>query len=461
MKTKIRLGSPLRYFRLRPFSEDTEEARSAERYRRALWTIAANLGSRSAGVVLMLLSVRWAIPYLGPERFGAWMTIASLASVLSVADMGISNALTTRVAEAAATGDRAKLVQTVSGGLGSLAAIAALLLVLLPVTAAVLPWAKILHLHDPANVIEVRQATELFGALFALSIIGSGVARCLNGMQRGFEVHIANAVATSIAIGALALSTSTHAKVPLLLLCTTGVPLAGSLCMLALLWKRGVFVPSHAVAAARLEARPLLRAGGLFLILQISMMVSSGADSVILATARDAVSVSAYSVTLRLAQLVSQPLAIMNAPLWAAYADASACNDKRFIRRTLARSAALTLFGSVCGGAMLLLTGAPLIEHWTKDPSLVHASLLAAFGLWLIVDSLGNVAGVLLNGLGLVQPQVWIALVHIGLALPVKIWAAHAHGAYGLVFAGSLIFALTLGAGYGIAFRRTILERIA
>lgn len=74
-----------------PFPSDTEEGRAAERYRRASWTMLAHATSSAASMLAMVLSVSWTVPYLGPERFGAWMTIASLAAVLSFLDLGVGN----------------------------------------------------------------------------------------------------------------------------------------------------------------------------------------------------------------------------------------------------------------------------------------------------------------------------------------------------------------------------------
>ncbi|MGH8517701.1 MAG: hypothetical protein ACREUE_09600, partial [Panacagrimonas sp.] len=45
-----------------------------KRYRRAAGNALANMAARSAGILLMILTVHWATPYLGPERFGVLAT---------------------------------------------------------------------------------------------------------------------------------------------------------------------------------------------------------------------------------------------------------------------------------------------------------------------------------------------------------------------------------------------------
>ena len=85
---RLSFVAALRYVRLTPFDVQTEQGRRDERYRVALLSILANVLSRVVGVVLTLLSVSLTLPYLGVERFGIWMTVASFAAMLTFLDLG-------------------------------------------------------------------------------------------------------------------------------------------------------------------------------------------------------------------------------------------------------------------------------------------------------------------------------------------------------------------------------------
>jgi O-antigen/teichoic acid export membrane protein len=71
-------------------------------------------------MLVMVLSVSLTIPYLGAERFGVWMTIASFAGMLSFLDLGIGNALTNRVSYVESRNNNKLLRNTISGGIGVL-----------------------------------------------------------------------------------------------------------------------------------------------------------------------------------------------------------------------------------------------------------------------------------------------------------------------------------------------------
>src|SRR5690348_6591044 len=89
----------LRHLRLRHFNTSTDEGRSNERYRRAALTTATSLIAKLASVITFVVSVPLTVRYLGPERYGIWMTVASLVTMLSWADLGIGNGLMTLISE--------------------------------------------------------------------------------------------------------------------------------------------------------------------------------------------------------------------------------------------------------------------------------------------------------------------------------------------------------------------------
>jgi O-antigen/teichoic acid export membrane protein len=457
----VNLRALIRHLRLCPFSLDSEEGRADERYRLALLTMLANVANRAVGMLVMVLSVSWTVPYLGAERFGAWMTVASFAAMLSFLDLGIGNALTNRVAHACSSEVDGVLRRIVSGGVGLLGILSLALAAILIGLASVLPWSSLIKLQSAELTLEIRSTVMVFGALFAVSIFTNGVARVFHGLQRGFEVHLAGVLGALVGLVALAFAVHAHAGLPILLLCSMGAPLLGNLGLWSILWLRGQFSPNGWVEAIRAETRTLLQVGGLFFLLQIGTMVGWGADSLIIANASGAASVAAFSVTQRLMRFVSQPLSIMNAPLWAAYADADARHDRIFVNRTFVRSIKLTLGFSVIGAVALVLLGQEIIELWTKAEVVTTFGLLSVMAFWLVLETTGNALGVLLNGLGIVRQQVWVVSAFVAVALPLKLCLAQWAGAFGVVLAGIVAYVLTTVLGYGLVFRRDVAERIA
>ena len=449
-----------RHLRLRPFDVSTEIGRSDERYRLALWSLVANVFSKGIAMLVMLLSVSLTLPYLGAERFGVWMTIASFVGMLIFMDMGIGNALTNRVARDASIGDSQLLTRTISGGLGLMFIVGVLASLILTLLAALLPWEKLIKVLDPRLHDEIKNALYLFAVLFGLNLFGAGVQRVFAGLQRSFEAHLVSAIGSLLSMLTLFWAAANHGDVATLLLATLGWQSASSLALLYLLMKRGQLQLREIGTAIQLNQAPLLKTGGLFFMLQIGTMVGWGADSLIIASALGAAHVATYSVAQRLFQLVSVPLLMANAPLWSAYANANALGDKRFISVTLKKSLLGTAMAATVGCGILLVTSPALIEWWTQNTVTVPMPLITVFAIWTLCESLGNALAMMLNGCGVVREQVIAVFVLTSIALPLKFVLIHWYGIEAMIGGYIFLYCSTVLIFYGIVFRRNLMGKM-
>ncbi len=456
----MQLAKLLSHLRLTPFTTNTEEGRTSERYRRALWTMVVNLAARVLGLVVMVASVSWTASYLGAERFGAWMTIASFATMLSFLDLGVGNALTNRVVHAASTGKPSDLKECVSGGLGLLALISLAFAALAMLGAVFLPWGSLLKLSSNELGQEVERTVMVFSALFAAQTFTNGVARVFHGLQRGFDAYFAAIAGALCSLALLWVAAKQQSDLPTLLFASMSGPILGNLFLFYVLWRQAIFSPYQWARTTRGQSSHLFKVGSLFLFLQVGTMVGWGADSLIIANAAGAASVAAFAVVQRLMQLVSQPLIIVNAPLWAAYADADARKDVAFIANTFKKSFALTLAVSTVGGIFLYVFGSEIIQYWTKSEIQPSQMLIGIMAIWLVFDACGNSLAVLLNGLGIVKQQVWVLCAFVSLVLPAKFLIAPSYGAVGIILAGLAAYFLTAVIGYGVFFRNDIKRRM-
>ena len=214
-------------------------------------------------MAVMLLSVNWTISYLGTERFGIWMTIASFASMLTFLDLGVGNALVNHIAENAAQDKPIELEKSISGGLGFLGLIGVAVTVLLLLLAAFLPWAAVIKVADPQLVFETRRSAMLFALLFGFYLFTSGIQRVFGGLQRAFEGHFVAAISSLLAIMALWVAAKSKADVTVLLAATLGIQSLAGFPLLLLLFLRKQISIREIRTSTRIEGSKLLRAGGL------------------------------------------------------------------------------------------------------------------------------------------------------------------------------------------------------
>lgn len=407
-------------------------------------------------MLVMVLTVSLTVPYLGAERFGVWMTVASLAAMLSFLDLGVGNAITNSVARAAArpTGDA--LRRTISGGLGFLFLIAVGFGLVLAIVAWVVPWERVISTSGGLLEAEIKATIRVFVVLFSVALFSTGITRVFHGLQRGFEAHSAGIIGSLLSLLLLWLAASAEAAVPVLLASAMVGPILGNLALLFILARRRQFSIAAAVGSIVPESRALLGAGSYFFILQVATMVGWGADSLIIAGTAGVAYVAIYNVSHRLFQFISQPLMVINSALWPAYANAYNCGDTRFIRTTLKRSLAFSVLVWAALSAVMVYFGSRIISIWTDEVIIVSSGLMAVFSLWILCEVFGSAFAMFLNGCNLLRMQVISALSLLLVAVPLKIYLMDKHGLAAMLTGFAILYLLNFALWFGIIFRNDV-----
>lgn len=444
------------YLRTTPFDVNTEEGRAAERYRLAILSIFANVLSKGLSILVMVLSVSLTLPYLGAERFGIWMTIASFSNMLSFLDLGVGNALTNHIAQVAASNNSEKLRRAISGGLGFLLLMGTCMAGGLWIVAEFLPWERLIKMTDLSLVAESRQSAQLFAMLFGFNLFTSGLQRIFAGQQRSFEAHVVAALGSVMAIIGIFFATRYHSSIPVLLVVTLGSQSAAALVLLLILVRRRQFQLSGIFSAISTEKKCLLNTGFLFFVLQIGTMIGWGADNLIISSFRGVGEVAVFSVVQRLFLFATMPLGMINAPLWGAYADASARGDKIFIRKTLERSMAFTACVSIIAAVCLYFGGPVIVAYWTKSVIVVPISVLAIYAVWSVLSSCADAFAMFMNGCNIIRPQMWGVVSLCLLSIPLKILLISKYGLGEMLMGFIFVFSINIFVFYGLIFKKEI-----
>jgi O-antigen/teichoic acid export membrane protein len=442
-----------RYLRFLPFDEASEEGRTGERYRRAAWSFVSNIASQALGLAVMLLSVSLTAAYLGSERFGVWMTIASLSAVLAFLDLGLGNALINHIAQVAADGKPERLRRAVSGGLAAMACLAAAFAAVLALAVRIFPWEALFGSMSPAIRGEVQQSAEVFVLLFGINLFSTGIQKALAGLQMTYLVNFAASAGYLISAGLVIYLADRQADIPQLLLATFGVQAAMPLLLLPALLRRGAVGLDEVPQAMQSTLRSIAGQGRAFFLLQIGAIIASSADPAIIAHGAGASAVATLVVVQRLFQLISVPLQLANGVLWAGYADAHARGERSYIRNTLRRSLLATLLAAIPGCAIIVLLGPLFIARWTHGAIAADPLVIVLFGIWTILEVSGNALAVFMNATGLLRPQIAAVAVTTPLTLAVKIWAAQSFGLPGVIISTIVIFIATVAVFYLVLFR--------
>lgn len=381
-----------------------------QRYRLAAWSTLFSLLARTLALITLVVAMRSALPHLGEERFGVWMTIASLGLLLSFLDFGIGAALIGAIAEANARGGTPEVQKVATGavlllvGLGLIASFVVIVVVL------VVPMQWLFKGASPPALAEARDCALTLAALLGASIPSQGMIRICDGMQRGWIGHLLGSACSAFAIAVLVHLPGYGAGTPAYLLATYGVQqlpgiLVGAWLVLAGRWHRAALCS----LAALLGGMRLLRRGAHFVVLQIAASIGIASSTLIVSAELGPVQVADLAIVQRIFSLVSLPLMVLNASLWPAYADANARDDREFIRKTVGRAMLATSGLAAIGATIVTLARNDIVGLFSAGQLAPGTTLIVWFAVWTIFDAVGTAIGMYLNGRSLLAPQVVIS----------------------------------------------------
>jgi O-antigen/teichoic acid export membrane protein len=240
-----------------------------------------------------------------------------------------------------------------------------------------------------------------------------------------------------------------------------GIQSIAGLLLNYLLIKRELFYFRNITSNIKAESSNLFSAGGMFFLLQIGVMISSSADNLIISSQLGAERVATFAIVVKLFQFATQPIGIMNAPLWGAYADAYAKGETQYIKKTLRKSISITSVYSTVVVIILVVGGGRIISMWTNEKIEVSLGLLIACGGWAILESVGSAFAMFLNGCGIIRQQVITAVVFSGIAIAVKLFLIQACGLQAMVVGAALTYLIVTILAYGLIFRDKLVETLA
>jgi len=426
-----------------PAFENGTRIASPERSRRARVTSAAQIVSRIINTVVRLFSIPLALSLLGREQYGIWLTLLSIITWFSVADLGMPSALVNPLAQAIGSDEGRSAQQLVSSVVAILLAGGLALAGLVLVIAPHLQLASLLGAGPDISNSTVLPAVAVVVVLF-LGLLGLRVADVVAlAMQRG---HWAAAADIGGSVVSLAW---------LLILRRHGSSLAGVAAALTcpataarlVLWfaigkaSGGMLVPRPAAASWSVLHR-LAGDSGAFLAGSLGEVLIMQTANVVIARVSGAGQVPAFAIPYQLFFSSFVLLTAVVAPLWPAYAEARNAADWPWIRAASRKAMIETLTLAALGFPLLALLSPVLIRAWVGPDYVPQPLLVWLFVLHFIQWTWCYNWGILITGLGFVRQRTPIQLLWGGLNVGLMIFFGRAWGLIG--FAIGMCFALVL-----------------
>ena len=406
---------------LKEFDVSTPEGRSRERYRRAALTAVSSAGAKVVTVITMLIAVPLTLHYLGPERYGLWMTISSIVAMMGFADLGMGLGLMNAISEAHGQDDRQAAVRYISSGFIMLSAVALLMVIGFAVAYPVIPWQRVFNVTSQQAIREAGPAMGVFIVCFAVNLPLGVVQRVQLGYQEGFINSLWESAGKVLGLAGLLLVIYLKAGLTWLVLAVAGAPplawLFNSLIVFGFRrpWLRPSFLNYHSPSA-----RKVLHTGLFFFLLQMGVTLIYGVDNLIIAQFLGPEAVTQYAIPYQMFSLALVLFNVIIGPLWPAYGEAIARGDMTWVRKTLNRSLKLILLLTGVVSIFLIIFGNKLLYYWVGSQISASLPLKIGLGFWMIVLTFGSAMTILLNAANIFRFQLIFHFITLLLSLIAK-----------------------------------------
>ena len=266
------------------FGRITIEDHRKRRVLNIVQSVVTSLGNKSVSVLVSFLSVPLTIRYLGPEQYGAWVTIGSLLAWLSLTDFGLGNGLTNAVTTAVGE-DRPDLARMhLSNGIFLLTAIAGRVTGLVVLAAwPFIDWAALFGIKSAAAGRRSGRRWPLRLQFFLLQFPLGVAAKVYPRPPGGRIGNYWGAAGNILSLVALVIVTHTHGGLVWLVIAVSGTQLMVNAANN--LW---VFVLHRPILSPRLRhvdfsaMRSLGKVGGKFFLIQIMALVVFQTDNLVI-----------------------------------------------------------------------------------------------------------------------------------------------------------------------------------
>jgi O-antigen/teichoic acid export membrane protein len=410
--------------------------------------------SKLTSLVTVAISVPLTIRYLSSEQYGLWMTISSLAALLSFADMGLGNGLMTALAESLGRSDSIRAVRLVSSAFYMLLGLSILIATTFLGVYFFVPWAKVFGATNPGAAGEAASSMLTFALCLVAGLPLSVVQRVQMGLQQSWRAYLWQSAASIVSLIWVLIAAYFKSGVLWLLLAMNGGPvLVGALNFFVEFWFRRPEMRPTPVNCDPAVVKALFGSGGLFVGLQLFSALGTATDSVVIARMFGAAAVGPYAVMYKLFQ-TSLVFSLFMFPLWPALGEALARGDYAWARLALSRAVLLSVAAGTSLAVLLLLFGRALVRVWVGSRISIDPWLLSGFCGWIILSAYGGGITSLMNNTQFLRLQFKIYGVASIAALSLKIPMAHWIGPAGVVWATVIAYSLGYCLPAGLAARR-------
>ncbi|HEY5463300.1 MAG TPA: hypothetical protein VIJ95_08585 [Hanamia sp.] len=328
-----------------------------ERSVKAKKNIIASFFLRGTSIAISIILVPIAINYVNVSQYGVWLTVSSIVVWFSFFDIGLTQGLRNKFAEAVAKGNDELAQIYISTTYAILGIICSLLWLIFLFANQFLNWAHILNISESMRP-EVSILAIIVFTYFCLQFVLRIITTILTADQQPAISSLVGVLGQILSlIFIVILVKTTHGSL---------IKLGVALCLSPVIIMVGASIilfkgayKKYRPALSKIKfsyAKGLFNLGVIFFVIQIAGIIQYQTANIIIARNFNTADVTSYNIVYKYFSVLYMIFTIFLGPFWSASTEAYLKNDIRWIKKGIKKYAQLNILLIVIGSIMLIFS---------------------------------------------------------------------------------------------------------
>ena len=395
--------------------------------------IAGSFLIKGFSIAISLILVPLTLRYVSSEVYGIWLTLSTAIFSIGFFDIGFSNGLKNKLAEAIALGEREKGRSLVSTTYALMGAIFIPLGIAAVFIAHYIDWPNLLNVSSKYSK-EIEKSVYVIVACLSIQMIINVINSVLTALQRVALASSFVVLGNLVSMVAIVLLIHFAPSSLFLLSATLSISPIVITLLASLYFYRGQLrwlKPSIRYVSA-VHVKDIFSLSYKFFILQIQVLVVGQTTNFLIAYISGPDDVASFNVAYRYIGVSSMIFTLILNPLWPAFTDAYTKKDFKWMKSIYRRLVKLCIASIVC--VIIMVVIAPYVYHlWIGDSVYIATSMSLLVGAYFIVQLWSSLHIMLINGIGCIKLQTYFAVFVSIIHIPISLLLGNFIGALGVV----------------------------
>lgn len=362
-------------------------------------------------IAISLVMVPITIHYINPTQYGIWLTMSSMVAWISFFDIGFTQGLRNRFAEAKASGNIKLARIYVSTAYYYIGLIFIVIWILLMLSNQFINWGKILNI-DEKTTREVIILAYIIISYFCFQFIFKIINTILIADQKPAQAVMLDLIGQFFSLIAIFVLTKLTSGSLIYLalalgIAPTAVVIGANIYFFNTKYKD--YAPSIQFVNNK-YAKDIMTLGVKFFVLQIAAIVQYQTILFLIAHYFDPLQVTSYNIAYKYFGILQMGFLILVTPLWSSVTDAYSSGDLDWIRNAV-KKYLFILIPFILMGAGMLLVATPIYNLWLgKDVITVPFTISLLCYIFISTTLFAYIFVFVINGIGALQVQFYSSI---------------------------------------------------